>query len=108
MPVFTILTMFATIAFYNRVFIRVVRRFTGLDHSITFLRRMGIGLIISTLATLVSGFIEVKHKKAAVAHGLLDHSQAAIPISVLWLVPQYSLHGMAEAFMSIGHLEFSL
>ncbi|PPD75720.1 hypothetical protein ES288_D02G140300v1 [Gossypium darwinii] len=24
----------------------------------------------------------------------------------LWLVPRYGLHGIAEAFMSIGHLEF--
>ena len=67
---------------------------------------MGIGFVISTIATLVAGFIEVKRKKAAWAHGLVDHSQATIPISVFWLVPQYSLHGMAEAFMSIGHLEF--
>ena len=52
---------------------------------------MSIGLVISTLATLVAGFIEVKRKKATAAHGLLDHSQAAIPISVLWLVLQYSL-----------------
>jgi len=25
---------------------------------------------------------------------------------VFWLVPQYCLHGVAEAFISIGHLEF--
>ena len=106
MSVFTTFTMLATTAFYDRVFIRVASRFTGLDRGITFLHRMGIGLVISTLATLVAGFIEIKRKKAAAAHGLLDHSQAPIPISVLWLVPQYSLHGMAEAFMSIGHLEF--
>ncbi|XP_061375072.1 protein NRT1/ PTR FAMILY 3.1 [Gastrolobium bilobum] len=106
MSVFTILTMLITTAFYDRVFIRVARRFTGLDRGISFLHRMGIGFVISTLATLVAGFIEVKRKKAALAHGLIDHSQATIPISVFWLVPQYSLHGMAEAFMSIGHLEF--
>ncbi|KAL5826060.1 hypothetical protein ACOSQ3_017899 [Xanthoceras sorbifolium] len=41
----------------------------------------------------------MKRKQAALAH-------ATIPISVFWLVPQYSLHGIAEAFMSIGHLEF--
>ncbi|KAK6127185.1 hypothetical protein DH2020_039069 [Rehmannia glutinosa] len=29
-----------------------------------------------------------------------------IPISVFWLVPQYCLHGLAEVFMSVGHLEF--
>lgn len=106
MSVFTILTMLTTTALYDRVLIRVARRFTGLDRGISFLHRMGIGFVISTLATFVAGFIEMKRKKVAMAHGLLDHSHEIVPISVFWLVPQYSLHGMAEAFMSIGHMEF--
>ncbi|XP_054809894.1 protein NRT1/ PTR FAMILY 3.1-like [Prosopis cineraria] len=99
MTVFTILTMLATTAFYDRLFIPVARRVTGLDRGITFLHRMGIGFVISILATLVAGLVEVKRRQAAI-------STAAKSISVFWLVPQYSLHGMAEAFMSIGHLEF--
>ncbi|KAI9084958.1 hypothetical protein K1719_033131 [Acacia pycnantha] len=106
MSVFTILSMLSTTAFYDRIFIPIARRFTGLDRGISFLHRMGIGFVISTLATLVAGFVEIKRKNAAFAHGLTDHSQAIIPISVLWLLPQYCLHGVAEAFMSIGHMEF--
>ncbi|KAK4777723.1 hypothetical protein SAY87_017910 [Trapa incisa] len=94
MTMFTMTAMLLTIAFYDRVFVPVARRFTGLDRGITFLHRMGIGLGISVLATLVAGFVEVKRK------------QSSMPISAFWLVPQYVLHGMAEAFMSIGHLEF--
>ncbi|XP_059446453.1 protein NRT1/ PTR FAMILY 3.1-like [Corylus avellana] len=70
------------------------------------LHRMGIGFVISILATLVAGFMEVKRKNAALAHGLIDHPHSTIPISVFWLVPQYSLYGVAEAFMSNGHLKF--
>lgn len=106
MTVFTYVTMLSTIAFYDRIFVPIARRFSGLDRGITFLHRMGIGFVISIVATLAAGFIEVKRKNAALAHGLIDQPHATIPISVLWLVPQYSLHGMAEAFMSIGHLEF--
>lgn len=106
MSVFTILTMLFTIALYDRVLIRVARRLTGLDRGITFLHRMGIGFVISLFATFVAGFVEMKRKKVAMEHGLVEHSSEIIPISVFWLVPQYSLHGMAEAFMSIGHLEF--
>ncbi|GAB2280081.1 hypothetical protein Dimus_014718 [Dionaea muscipula] len=106
MSVFTITSMLSTIALYDRFFIPAARRLTGLDRGITFLHRMAIGFVISTLATLVAGFVEVRRKGAAAAHGLLDHPHAVIPISVFWLVPQYSLHGIAEAFMSIGHLEF--
>ncbi|KAG8498896.1 hypothetical protein CXB51_005338 [Gossypium anomalum] len=106
MSVFTMLAMLSTIALYDRFLIRIARRFTGLDRGITFLHRMGIGFLISVLATLVAGFIEVKRKQAAVAHGLEDKPHSIIPMSVFWLVPQYGLHGIAEAFMSIGHLEF--
>ncbi|GKU90340.1 hypothetical protein SLEP1_g4344 [Rubroshorea leprosula] len=106
MSVFTMVSMLFTIAIYDRIFIPVARRFTGLDRGITFLQRMGIGFVISIIATLVSGFAEVKRKQAALAHGLQDKVHSIIPISVFWLVPQYSLHGIAEAFMSIGQLEF--
>lgn len=106
MSVFTFIAMLSTIALYDRFLIRIARRFTGLDRGITFLQRMGIGLVISIIATLVAGFVEKKRKAAASAHGLLNHPHSMIPISVFWLVPQYGLHGIAEAFMSIGHLEF--
>ncbi|KAF5727755.1 nitrite transporter [Tripterygium wilfordii] len=105
MSVFTICSMLATIVFYDRLFVPTARKFTGLDRGITFLHRMGIGFVISILATLVAGFVEVKRKDAAFDNGLINSHQT-IPISVFWLVPQYSLHGIAEAFMSIGHLEF--
>ncbi|KAF2311124.1 hypothetical protein GH714_019627 [Hevea brasiliensis] len=105
MSVFTMTSMLTTIAIYDRFFVPLARRYTGLERGITFLHRMGIGFVISILATLVAGFVEIKRKHAAAANGLLN-SHHTIPISVFWLVPQYSLHGIAEAFMSIGHLEF--
>ncbi|GAB4840283.1 hypothetical protein Ancab_021047 [Ancistrocladus abbreviatus] len=106
MSVFTHIAMLATIVLYDRIFIPITRFFTSLDRGITFLHRMGIGLAISILATLVAGFIELRRKHVAFTHGLVDNPHSTIPIVVFWLVPQYSLHGIAEAFMSIGHLEF--
>ena len=106
MTLFTMSSMLLTIALYDRILIRVARRFTGLDRGITFLQRMWIGFVIAILATLVAGFMEVKRKQAAADHGMTNSPQSIIPMSVFWLVPQYSLHGIAEAFMSIGHLEF--
>ncbi|KAI3796173.1 hypothetical protein L1987_38838 [Smallanthus sonchifolius] len=106
MTVFTLTTMLITIVFYDRIFVPIMRKFTGVERGITFLTRMGIGFSISVFATLVAGFVEIKHKNVAFAHGLTYKPHETIPISVFWLVPQYTLHGMAEAFMSIGHLEF--
>ena len=106
MSIFATSSMLITIALYDRVFVPIARKFTGLDRGITYLHRMAIGLFISILSSLVAGFIEVKRKEVASANGLIDTTKAIIPISVFWLVPQYSLHGIAEAFKSIGHLEF--
>ena len=99
-------SMLVTVVLYDRIFVKILRKWTKNPRGITLLQRMGIGLVVSILATLVAGFVEKKRKAAASAHGLLNQPHSMIPISVFWLVPQYSLHGMAEAFMSIGHLEF--
>ncbi|CAN1851667.1 Protein NRT1/ PTR FAMILY 3.1 [Linum perenne] len=106
MSVFTMTSMLITIVIYDRIFVPLIRRLTGLDRGITFLHRMGIGFVISIMATLVAGFIEVKRKGVARDHGLIEFGHKTVPISVFWLAPQYCLHGIAEAFMSIGHLEF--
>ncbi|KAA3483873.1 protein NRT1/PTR FAMILY 3.1-like [Gossypium australe] len=106
MSVFGMLSMLITIVLYDRLLVRVARWITGLERGINFLQRMAIGFFIAIIATMVAGFVEVKRKHAASASGLIDSPESTIPISVFWLVPQYSLHGIAEAFMVIGHLEF--
>ncbi|KAL8235734.1 hypothetical protein R6Q59_016815 [Mikania micrantha] len=67
---------------------------------------MGIGYVIYILSTIVSALVEIKRKQVASDHNLIDKPNAIIPISVFWLVPQFCLHGIAEAFTSVGHLEF--
>ncbi|KAJ6796804.1 Uncharacterized protein M6B38_220345 [Iris pallida] len=99
MTVFTMLAMLATISLYDRLLIPFARRFTGLARGVSFLHRIAVGLAISTLATLVAGFVERRRKSTS-------SSSSSPPMSVFWLVPQYGLHGVAEAFTSIGHLEF--
>ncbi|OMP06776.1 Proton-dependent oligopeptide transporter family [Corchorus olitorius] len=104
--VFIMISMLCTIIIYDRVLVPVARKFTGLDRGINVLHRMAIGFFFSIAATLVAGLLEVKRKNAAISHGLADSPTATIPISVFWLVPQHVLHGIAEVFMMIGHLEF--
>lgn len=106
LSIFATSSMLITVALYDRVFVPTARKFTGLDRGISYLQRMAIGLFISILSTLVAGIVEVKRKDVASANGLINSPKAMIPISVFWLVPQYSLHGIAEAFKAIGHMEF--
>nr|CAB3470253.1 unnamed protein product [Digitaria exilis] len=106
MTVFGLLAMLLTLFVYDRALVPVARRFTGLDRGISFLHRMGVGFAISGLATLVAGFVERHRRDAAAAAtgGAMDAGTS--PVSAYWLVPQYALHGVAEAFNSVGHLEF--
>ncbi|XVF86016.1 hypothetical protein PTKIN_Ptkin17bG0167000 [Pterospermum kingtungense] len=106
LSIFATGSMLITVAIYDRILVRVARKYTGLERGISYLQRMAIGLFISILSTLVAGIVEVKRKDVASANGLINNPKAMIPISVFWLVPQYSLHGIAEAFKAIGHMEF--
>ncbi|KAL2952481.1 hypothetical protein AAZX31_19G113600 [Glycine max] len=106
MSIFSVLTMMSGVVLYERLFVPFARRFTGNPSGITCLQRMGIGFIINIIATVVAGLMEMKRKSFAAKYHLLDDPKATIPISVFWLVPQYCLHGVAEIFMSVGHLEF--
>ncbi|KAJ8760103.1 hypothetical protein K2173_010959 [Erythroxylum novogranatense] len=104
--VFSILTMLAGVALYDRVFVRIARRYTGNPAGITCLQRIGIGLVISILGTIVGALIEIKRKSVAAHYNLLDSPKAIIPMSGFWLVPRYCLFGLTEVFRTVGTLEF--
>ncbi|KAK3218018.1 hypothetical protein Dsin_011988 [Dipteronia sinensis] len=106
LSIFGTITMLTGLVLYERLFVPLARRFTKNPSGITCLQRMGIGFTINILATLVSSLVEIKRKAVAAHHNLLDDPKAIIPVSVFWLVPQFCIHGMAEVFMSVGHLEF--
>ncbi|CAJ1916315.1 unnamed protein product [Sphenostylis stenocarpa] len=106
MSVFSVLSLMSGVVLYERLFVPFIRRFTKNPSGITCIQRMGIGFVINTIATLVSAPVEVKRKAVAAKYHLLDSPNATIPISVFWLVPQYCLHGLADAFMSVGLFEF--
>ncbi|KAI7732270.1 hypothetical protein M8C21_004842 [Ambrosia artemisiifolia] len=106
MAVFDVLSVIVTLALYDRLFVPFASRFTKNPAGITCLQRMGVGFFINICATLVGSFVEIKRKQVARDHQLIDQPTHIIPISVYWLVPQYSLHGIAQAFYQVGKLEF--
>ncbi|KAL8460081.1 hypothetical protein ACS0TY_031843 [Phlomoides rotata] len=106
MSIFSTLTILTALPLYERLFVPLARRFTHNPIGITCLQRMGIGFFISIFATIASALVEIRRKNVAKDYDLLDRPTAIIPISVFWLVPQHVLHGLAEVFMAVGHLEF--
>ncbi|KAF7145774.1 hypothetical protein RHSIM_Rhsim04G0115900 [Rhododendron simsii] len=106
MSIFTSLTLVIGLILYERLFIPFARWLTKNPTGITYLQRIGMGLAFHILATIVAALVEIKRKKVAAHHGLLDKPTAIIPISVFWLLPQFCLEGIGEVFASVGHLEF--
>jgi len=106
MSIFSVAAMLVGLAFYDRVFVPIARRFTGRPNGITYLQRIGIGLAIPILSNVAAAIVETKRKAVAADHGLSDQKNAVVPFSVFWLVPQYAINGFADGFTSVGHLEF--
>ncbi|KAK9269079.1 hypothetical protein L1049_000847 [Liquidambar formosana] len=108
LSIISVVTMLIGLVLYERLFVPFARRFTGNPSGITCLQRMGIGFMVNILATIAASSVEIKRKAVASNHNLLDKPTAIIPISVFWLVPQFSLHGIPEVFMYRWALGISL
>ncbi|XP_031405273.1 protein NRT1/ PTR FAMILY 2.9-like isoform X1 [Punica granatum] len=107
--VFLMLSLTIFIPIYDRVLVPFLRRLTGKEGGITVLQRMGIGLSLAILTMLVSGFVESRRRHIALTRptlGMEPRRGEISSMSALWLVPQFALAGLTEAFANIGQVEF--
>lgn len=99
MSAFDILSVAGFIFFYRRILQPLACRFTGNPCGLTELQRMGIGLLIATVAMLSAGTVECFRLKMATEDGTST-------LHIMWQMPQYALVGASEVFMYVGQLEF--
>lgn len=103
---FVPLSIVIFITIYDLLFVPIARAFTGIQSGITTLQRIGTGLVVSAISMLVATMVERKRLRMADEHGLVDRPDLTIPMSFWWLVPQYTLFGLAEVFTLVGLQEF--
>uniref|UniRef100_A0A1J3JN10 Protein NRT1/ PTR FAMILY 2.10 n=1 Tax=Noccaea caerulescens TaxID=107243 RepID=A0A1J3JN10_NOCCA len=106
--VFLMTGMTVFIIIYDRVLVPSLKRVTGLDTGITVLQRIGAGIFFAVLSVLVSGFVEERRRNTALTKptlGMAPRTGAISSMSAMWLVPQLTLAGVAEAFAAIGQME---
>ncbi|XP_021986873.2 protein NRT1/ PTR FAMILY 1.2 [Helianthus annuus] len=96
---FMLLTVTIWILFYDRILVPFLAKFTHEPRGLHPKTRMGIGLILSIIALVVSAIVETIRRDLA-------NSNTPVDMSAMWLVPQLVLLGLAEAFNAIGQMEF--
>ncbi|PIN07705.1 H+/oligopeptide symporter [Handroanthus impetiginosus] len=107
--IFSMLTLTIFVPIYDRFLVPCLRKLTGKPGGITILQRIGIGIFLTIIESLVSAFVEQKRRDLAISkplEGIHSNRGAVSPMSGLWFVPQLALAGLAEAFCAIGQVEF--
>lgn len=104
-PIIPLLFMFILIPIYDRIFVPMARKFTGIPTGIRHLQRIAVGLVLSAISMAIAGVVETRRKSIAIQHNMVD-STAPLPMSVFWLGFQYGIFGAADMFTVIGLLEF--
>ncbi|KAH9290321.1 hypothetical protein KI387_034438 [Taxus chinensis] len=102
---FVNISMLLSIIIYNWAFVPLLRRFTGNPRGITILQRMGIGMILHTIAMLAAMITDIKRRKVIMNYGLADNKHSIVPLNIFTLLPQFMIMGTAEAFLEVGKLE---
>ncbi|XP_020589214.1 LOW QUALITY PROTEIN: uncharacterized protein LOC110030699 [Phalaenopsis equestris] len=100
------IVILAFIPLYDRVLVPMTRNLSGLSSGITHLKRIGIGLFFSVVSMVIAALVEMKRVETAREHGLIDEPNATVPMSILWLFPQYILFGIMDVFGIVGLQEF--
>ncbi|KAJ0613215.1 putative proton-dependent oligopeptide transporter family, MFS transporter superfamily [Helianthus annuus] len=96
---FMLLSITIWIPFYDRVFDPFLANFTHEPRGLNPKTRIGVGIILSIIAMVVSAIVETIRRDLANSNTLVD-------MSAMWLVPQFVLLGLTKAFNGIGQLEF--
>ena len=82
--------------------------FRKMGRPLTYLQRIGVGFILSTLSVCVAGVLEIYRKKHLGFHQKVGtETFFASKVTVFLQAPQFVLVGAAEAFTSIAGYEFA-
>ncbi|KAF8085707.1 hypothetical protein N665_0650s0020 [Sinapis alba] len=102
---FVTLSMLVSVPMYDQYFVPFMRKKTGNPRGITILQRLGIGFVIQIVAVAVASAVEVKRMRV-IKEFHITSPKEVVPMSIFWLLPQYSLLGIGDVFNAIGLLEF--
>ncbi|XP_073152389.1 protein NRT1/ PTR FAMILY 1.2-like [Henckelia pumila] len=103
--IFGILTLTAWVTLYDRILVPRLSKYTSNPRGIGVKHRIGMGLVISCMATAAAAMVERTRRARAIEEGLLETPKAQVDMTAMWLIPQHCLTGLAEALNAIGQIE---
>ncbi|KAL2463553.1 Protein NRT1/PTR FAMILY 5.2 [Forsythia ovata] len=102
---FVTVTMLVCIILYDRVFVKIIRRWTKNPRGITLLQRLGLGFILHIIIMVIASVTEKHRLSVAQKHNLVE-SGRQVPLTIFILLPQFILMGVADACAEVAKLEF--
>lgn len=85
---------------YEKIYVPWTMKTTSMGKRLSIDHRILIGILFSIACMVVSGLVEVRRRDSAVKHESFNS-----PLSIWWLVPQFALSGLVEAFAAIPMME---
>jgi len=95
-----------TVPIYDRIIVPFLRKVTGNERGISILRRISIGMTLSVMLMVVAALVEAKRLRTATHDALTVGEANQNTMSVLWLIPQYLILGLADSFSLVGLQEY--
>ncbi|KAL3506174.1 hypothetical protein ACH5RR_031556 [Cinchona calisaya] len=102
---FVTITMLVCVILYDRVFVKVIRRWTKNPRGISLLQRLGLGFVLHIIIMIIASITERYRLDVAKKHGL-DQTGGQLPLTIFILLPQFVLMGVADACAEVARLEF--
>ncbi|WVZ81786.1 hypothetical protein U9M48_029128 [Paspalum notatum var. saurae] len=93
-------TIILLVPMYDRVIVPLINAVTGGTDGITVLQRMGVGMVLSSVAMVIAALVEAWRLRVAAA------GPGGGRLGIFWLLPQYVLLGVSDVFTVVGMQEF--
>ncbi|KAK4478224.1 hypothetical protein RD792_017507 [Penstemon davidsonii] len=102
---FVTVTMLTCVALYDRVFVKIIKKWTKNPRGITLLQRLGIGFVLHIFIMIIASITERYRLNVAHNHGI-GESGGQVPLTIFILLPQFILMGVADACAEVAKIEF--
>jgi peptide/histidine transporter 3/4 len=104
--VFLMLSGLAYVAIDKYFITPFLRRITSHPEGLSPLKKIGVAVFLAIMAMIVAANVEARRVRIyeESTRSDLEDMEVKVPMSVLWLIPQFTLLGFVEILLGVGQL----